>query len=254
MGVRFSPGALIFYMPETPSFVDQYKTQLGINWRVTSELGTVDRPSIITDPDAQLHRIITPAQGIAQCDMVHELVHASWAEKLDPIFASVFFDPELDTSNPDVTNNMTMVYYAQQLIDVWVSDRMGQLNMNLVNEDVATFTQSMLRLQPAAYQNAPLEVALGTAMNRAQIGRFGLKGFNNKQKEIEERVEKILGREYGRMTKKLGELYGGLPLLSEQRLEALQQFQQQTQKAARIIGFPINPVIVDAGNRAYWRL
>jgi hypothetical protein len=241
-------------MPEAPSFIDQYTRQLGINWRVIREVGSVDRPSILTDPDAQLHRIITPAHGVAQCDAVHELVHASWAEQLDPIFASVFFDPELDTSDAETTNKMTMVYYAQQLIDVWVSDRMGQLNMKLVEEDVSSFTQSLLRLQPVSFQNAPLEVALGTAMNRAQIGRFSLKGYNNKQKQIEERVEKILGRDYRRMTKKLGELYSGLPLLSQQRAEALDQFQQHTQKAARIIGFPINPFIVDVGNRAYWRM
>lgn len=240
-------------MPEAPSFVDQYTQQLGIMWRVNRVNGQVDRPSIISDPQERTHTIMLPPGGVAPCDVAHELIHASWAERLDPIFSTVFFDPVV-AETEDAQAKMQMVYYAQQLIDVWVADRMAQLDSRLVQQDVATFTESMLRVPNAVYTQSPLEVMLGSAMNQAQITRQRVQGFNNKQKQIERRVEDILGRPNARITKKLTDLYTNLPQLSSDKQVACAQFQQQTQQSARILGFPIEPRLVESNGRTFWTI
>lgn len=243
-------------MPERPRYIDSYTNQLGIQWPVSIEPGNVNGPSIITSPAERRHYIQYPVGGsLPECDALHELVHASWAEKLDPLFCSIFYERAIDTEDYDTRVRMYHLYYAQQLIDVWVGDRMWQVNPETVKQDIGSYAMSMAVLPESALRaHQPGDIYVSLAIQMASIERHKVTGYNNKMKGIVDKIKKIYGVQAERMINRLTRLFKELPELPSERETALAVFQEQTQRAARIMGLDFTPVIVEEDGTTCWQM
>lgn len=239
-------------MKERVSAVDSYKHQLGISWRTTIQHGRVDRPSIITVPEQQRHEILLPPGNVAQCDLVHELIHARWAEQYDPILATVFFSSRYNQNSPELAQAMSMTYYAQQLVDVWVQDAMKEKYPQLLQEDVETTLAAFLHVPDQVARQMGHDLLLTIALNRAGIERNGVQNVKNKQKQAEDRFDRIFKRDGERQRKRLTDLYKKLPAMPSEREVIFSEFQYATQRAAQILGFPITPQLVSEDDRTVW--
>jgi len=244
--------------PEIENIMEPYIKQMGLMWKVVSEFGETDRPQVVSVKQAHEHRILMPNDyrgklGKYRCDVVHELVHGKFAESLDPIFSGVYFDRGYDERKPEIQVQMYRTYYAQQLVDVWVADRMRKLDRILNIEDIDTSMTGFLTLPDEFYIRNPLEILLGYALNQAEITRGGFKGYDKRQKKVLHRVERVLGGEDAKTAERLAHLYSTLPELPDNREEALSLFEKSTQKAAEILGLPIQPKIVKSEEDNVWR-
>jgi hypothetical protein len=236
-----------------------YEHLLGISWPVDARFAPVDRPQIYVDVQNQLHHIRIPdAHRLTpfsywRCDYVHELVHAKMAETVDPIFAATYFSKDYDETNPEVAQKMWLTSYAQQLVDIWVYDRMHQLEPALVEEDVVTWLNAVNHMNDQELGELQIETILGAALTSASIDRFGLGRYRQEYAKVLKTVRNLWGTEAARQVRTLSSLYSGLPPLPDNQDTALRLFEQSTKKAARILGFDINPHIVDDNGLNVWK-
>jgi hypothetical protein len=245
-------------LEQAHNLIEPYIAQLGLSWHVDLRFAQVDRPQITVDPSRQVHHIDMPfahAQMMDQfrCDYVHELVHGYFAEKIDPIFATTYFARDYDTNDPDFTKKAWMVSWSQQLVDIWVGDKMATLDKKLVREDVSTWLDATLSLPDQDLRELQIETVLGYALNHAQIIRQNLREFGRKNERVGSRIRQLFGKDTLRVANALGDLYTNLPVLPMDSTEAIPLFETKTREAAQLLGFPVNPTIVQDGDLRVWK-
>jgi hypothetical protein len=243
---------------ETQSGAD-YQKQLGIKWPVTTGFGPTDRPTIYSDRIEHSHNITLPDsyQGLPVtfwgCDWTGQLVKASFAEKIDPIFSTLYFHPDYNIQNASDRQKMIQVSHSQQLVDVWVSDEMDQLDHHLVEIDISTWLQIIKHLRAKHFQQLPYEITIGWALGQAQTRRQNINGYSQSHIQVRSRINKNLGHEWANKADGLRKLYSTLPLLPESPQTAIRLLEAKTQTAAKILNFDIAPQIVDTELGKVWR-
>lgn len=246
-------------MSETLRFIDDYSQRLGLMWKVRFAHAHVDRPQIISNEIDREHLLKIPMVYVARpieewrYEAVHEFIHAMFAEKIDPIFANVQFYPDYDFKTREVQDKTQMLYYSQQLIDVWVGDYMRKLNPQLVKEEVEGWLKAETAVPDEFYVRNPLVMIVSYAINEADIARGKIEGLVPLRREIRKRINRVLGKEATSVTGKLSAMFRNLPKLPLDKEMAIPLFQRQTRQTAQILKFPLTPTLIEHEGRWLWR-
>lgn len=258
LDVRYNPQVMSQQERLGPEqILASYIHQLGLQWRVVLTVDPArDRLSIVSRKDGQEHRIFFPPGHTEafRCDLVHELIHAKFAEAIDPIFSSIYFQRSADINDPVFRQKAQMVYYAQMPVEVWVADYMNRVDRNLTTEDVTTWLRAIDQIPGPELRRFAAETVIGYAVNYAQIRRTGIKGYDRQENRVLQKMQAFLGRKAEQIGRQLGRYYRELPLLPMNATQAIPIFEQATQETAKIVGFPIKPSLVQEEDHWVWKI
>lgn len=249
--------------PETQGLINKHIQGLGLKWRVrTAVIDGLDRPSIVSDAAMHEHRIGFPVRfnnTEDEFDVVHELIHGRFAERMDPIFSAVLFLKDTYLSNPETARKARQVYYAQQLVDVWVADYMQAYDPVLVDAETHSYigyANGLLDLGILNVQDIvnSADFIIASALNYAEIKRVHLRKMEKPQSVLRRRLSQILTGDSEKVSMELGTYYRDLPILPPSTEDAVRLFSDKSREAARILGFDdVEPQIVTEDAKHVWK-
>ncbi|MBU1119183.1 hypothetical protein KKH43_04855 [Patescibacteria group bacterium] len=226
-------------MKELQKIVEEFIKTFGIKWDVTVKVHPGIRGCQIVSfaGRSPLHEILIntrPMLGQNLFDVAHEIVHALFAERIDPLFSGVMFNPAHE-SQVDHSMRFKEVEIAQAGIDIWINRLREEHYPGMMLEDVDAFAKAVF---PRIMQGIPFEqtgiVALAVFIAESHGIGYGCSA-------IESRLE---GKP-GKKVRALANLFESLPNLEFIRDKDLQKLQRLVQKVAQILEFAIRPRIVE---------
>lgn len=233
-------------MSEREPFVDDFINKLGLAWDVRYVYGSVDRPLLTSSESEREHQLIFPWAHADftrefRCDFANMLARAKFAEKISPIFAQARFPKGHDIEGKDFSYGAMMVYYSQQLVEVWSADYVEKmLGKDLIEEDVSSWIDVALNIPEQVILDNQMEMILGYSLSRANLERSGIEGYEWGLNKVLGRIVGAFGESGYGLAVNMGEFYSKLPELPiEDREEALGLFASKTQEAAQMLGYPI---------------
>lgn len=245
-------------------FLYQYENKLGLHWPVEVTVDSVlaEEPQVVSSRDRQVHALTVPkvfADNLLElrCDLVSSLVRMKLAESLDPIFATVAFNPQQEDGSPEFTESKKQLTYAQKVVDVWVADGVNRLDRRMAEEAVFNWLDSVIRADVTDISLTPLELILGYSLCYAQARRANMTGYEHKEARVLEKITKLLSYrdDAGRLLEDMPKLYLDLPPLPmNDSKRALDLFAQKTRQACKLLSFPIMPSLVEVEGRTVWRI
>lgn len=186
---------------------------------------------------------------------MHELTHAKFAESIDPLFSAPAFHPSLDRHNPHTRQQMQMVQYSQLPVEIWVSDYMATIDPKIAEEDITTVLIPAAQMPGEQYEESPLDVGFGYALNYGELVRRKLdKKYRNYGRQALTKIYRHLGAEIGQTCEQLGTFFAELPELPMDPTQALPLLEQAAQETARIVRFPIRPSLTQHESRWVWQM
>jgi len=249
--------------PQLAPFV----AKLGIQWDLTywhvpsTEPGGDIPARISCDPIKKSHEVWVNdggmrAPGFFLPDLVHELCHASLAERVDPVFASIRFGPEsrrMDCEQPEeFVRRANELWLATRHEDVWVNDLRHFHWPELSQQDADSFSQSALALAQAGrwdIMGQPV-MLLGLALQLAETARRRLRSADLSP------VLRGLGREQRRIVSRASRWMKNLPRLSNERELALKTYERAALEAVGLYGLSLRPRLIEDPERgqAVWEV
>ncbi len=237
-----------------------YAQALGLAWPVEYFFVPTENTCRITsDPIACRHEVSVHSGVIKNpeaylCDLVHELCHASLAERIDLAFATIYFSRryarQSEKAEKEFAKKYQMLYLAWSHVDIWVDELRHSLFPELTLADHDSFFQSVsgiasLDKKTLAGLEAPQHL-LALAVHLAETKRFGL---------VKQDFSKILGclsRDGQKTVSRMRQFYEVLPRLTFQKELDVVALLDSVQKAANKLGLPIAPQIIEEESRRVW--
>ncbi len=233
---------------------------LGLVWPVEYFFVPTENTCRVTsDPSACRHEVwVHP--GVIQnpetylCDLVHELCHASLAERVDVAFSTIYFSRHYahlsSKAEKEFAKKYWLLYLAWAHVDVWVDELRHSLFPDLTFADHDSFFKSIsviasLDKNELVGLEQPQHL-LALAVHLAETKRFGL------AKQDFSQILNCLSREGQKTVSRMHQYYAILPRLTFQPEKDLAILLDSVQKAAKKLGLPIAPRILEEEGRQVW--
>lgn len=240
-------------------YLDLYINKLGLTWLVDTRIDQVEQPMISSEPTRKTHLISLPLgyeqkEEFWRTDLANVLIKAHLAETRDSIFASVRLDPDIDWQEAVNTQKAQQIYLAQQIVDVWVTDLMPDLDTSLVSTDIESWVSIALVLPDEIFKQTVYAIVLGYGLNSAQIARHDLSEYQQSNGRLLTRTNHVLGKGWGKKAVVIADLYTKAPELPEDGVAACLLFEKLVRESADILGFDVNPHIANKDNISFWQI
>ncbi|MDD4610904.1 MAG: hypothetical protein PHU73_03055 [Patescibacteria group bacterium] len=239
--------------------VEVFLRTLGVRWPVTFYLVPgEDTCRILTEIRERAHEVwvhesVLENPGLYTGDVIHELCHASLAERVDPAFSSYYFSKKYGELKGEEWREFgqkaQMVYLAGSHVDVWVNDLRHDHWPELTEQDNNTFAQGVVGIINLGHTERLRDPRsfLAICQYQAEKDRRG-----NANSSDLFRFLRSKGIALDPRAMELVEYFKSLPWLKFEPKKDLELFEQSTQEVARILGLPINPRLVREDDRWVW--
>lgn len=240
--------------------------ELGLSWDLSfwfvprTEPGGSFPVRILCDPVKKTHEVWVNQEPMNNLslfipDLVHELCHASLAERVDGVFATSRFGPEsnrLDCEDPDeFVCRASELFLAKAHEDIWINDLRHAHWPEISQQDADSFAQSAFELTRQNQWEGlrqPTSI-LGLALQLAEVKRHHLRPI-----DISPLLRRGLGRDVWRFITETSEFYESLARLQNNRGQDLVIFEASVQEAARKFGLSIHPRLIEGEGQAVWEV
>ena len=231
---------------------------LNLAWPVEVCVVEDDDIGIMSDADEQWHRIYADPQRMEHWQgyrpaWVHELAHATLAEKIDPVFSCVLL-AEGHGSEPHQLQEQEEGLFLNcwQLVDIWVDDLMVQVDPRLKTHDLTLFSSALSHFAQVQDYDRLTEyrTIMGIAMALAECDRHGIDPapFERYANLYPEKSES------DRIIREMSELYRSLGTLSNDPEQSITALEDAVQRAACIVRLKRHPRIITENGKKVWLL
>lgn len=230
-----------------PRFLKRFIEMLGIHWDVKAFLVEGDTFRINSVVQIKKHEIWIPPRDYHKTGQpdnlfryVHELVHAHLCETIDPQFAIYLFSKRY-TSEPSnlIRNRMEALYWCAAHVDLWVNEKMRQIDPAFADSEQEEFIWAMRGLADEGMKDElakPISY-LCLAMTIAEDLRMGRDG----ERGLE--LVHLYEPSFHEVLADLVSAYWDLPALTYDKAKDLLALERSTQTVARILNVGFVPRI-----------
>jgi len=241
-------------------FFRVYEKKLGLRWPVKYWIELdADTCQVLSDGAKENHQIWINGTTYHNLDsmifeVAHELCHCYLAERIDPVFSTIFFTKKwnkISVEKPDEFNRRaTMLFYAWSHIDIWVNDVRHKFWPEFSYEDCYTFIQGLQFIIKEQRYNifTNPKIVLAVAQCQAEMKRHDIKNMSHPFN-----ILKNNGIAMDEQVKKLVKNFQSLPALKFRLKKDLKTLERSVREVACKLEFPINPRLVREG-RWVWSL
>jgi len=229
----------------------KYEEILGLRWPVEyAHSFSAPTFGIDTDPFLKKYKVIlcnliSVDNKKFESSVVHELIHAFLAERIDPAFAGYYYHivNSVNMSAEQKTTRINKLYLSWAHVDIWVDELLNKFFPNPMVEENELYVNTLRKMANHRPEELRLPIFyVPIAIHMAVASRSKTERGNLSP------VFRALGGELTDLVNKLSDFYTSLHSLSFNRKNDLLLLEESVQTSALIQKFDFVPQLLEEQN------